>query len=160
MATAYKLRGTIAAAPALAAMGPGFEMSDIQDMVSLMTKVKAGATIAVSLVLALGLGSSAPVLAQSPLSGPPSSTSTVAPPWQNPDLAPQAAPQAPPPAAPPPVATNAPPPPPPLGSVSPIRAPGRPECREFQQTIMIGGQPQRAYGTACHQPDGTWKIVH
>jgi hypothetical protein len=32
-------------------------------------------------------------------------------------------------------------------------------CREFQETIMIGGKPQRAYGTACRQPDGTWKRV-
>ena len=32
-------------------------------------------------------------------------------------------------------------------------------CREFQETIMIDGKPQRAYGTACRQPDGTWKKV-
>lgn len=32
-------------------------------------------------------------------------------------------------------------------------------CREFQQTINVGGQPQQGYGTACRQPDGTWKIV-
>lgn len=32
-------------------------------------------------------------------------------------------------------------------------------CREFQQTITIGGQREQAYGTACRQPDGTWKIV-
>lgn len=32
-------------------------------------------------------------------------------------------------------------------------------CREFQQTISVGGREQSAYGTACRQPDGSWKIV-
>lgn len=32
-------------------------------------------------------------------------------------------------------------------------------CREFQQTIKVGGKSQQAYGTACQQPDGTWQIV-
>jgi surface antigen len=32
-------------------------------------------------------------------------------------------------------------------------------CREFQQTVTIGGKVQTAYGTACRQPDGNWKIV-
>jgi surface antigen len=32
-------------------------------------------------------------------------------------------------------------------------------CREFQQTVTIGGKTQQAYGTACRQPDGTWKVV-
>lgn len=32
-------------------------------------------------------------------------------------------------------------------------------CREFTQTITIAGQKQPAYGTACRQPDGSWKIV-
>lgn len=32
-------------------------------------------------------------------------------------------------------------------------------CREFQQSITIGGQTQDAYGTACRQPDGTWKVI-
>ncbi len=32
-------------------------------------------------------------------------------------------------------------------------------CREFQQTIIVGGQSQNAYGKACRQPDGSWKIV-
>lgn len=31
-------------------------------------------------------------------------------------------------------------------------------CREYQQTVTIGGKTQNAYGTACRQPDGTWKI--
>jgi surface antigen len=32
-------------------------------------------------------------------------------------------------------------------------------CREYQQTVVIGGEERQAYGTACRQPDGTWKIV-
>jgi surface antigen len=32
-------------------------------------------------------------------------------------------------------------------------------CREYQQTVIIGGQQEEAYGTACRQPDGSWKIV-
>lgn len=32
-------------------------------------------------------------------------------------------------------------------------------CREFQQTITVGGQSQQGYGTACRQPDGSWKVV-
>jgi hypothetical protein len=31
-------------------------------------------------------------------------------------------------------------------------------CREFEETVTIGGQPQQAYGTACRQPDGTWQL--
>lgn len=33
-------------------------------------------------------------------------------------------------------------------------------CREFTQTINIGSQKESAVGTACRQPDGTWKIVN
>lgn len=32
-------------------------------------------------------------------------------------------------------------------------------CREYQQTVIIGGEQQSAYGTACRQSDGSWKIV-
>ena len=32
------------------------------------------------------------------------------------------------------------------------------QCREFQQEVTIGGQAEQAYGTACLQPDGSWKI--
>jgi len=31
-------------------------------------------------------------------------------------------------------------------------------CREYKQTIIIGGEPQPSYGTACRRPDGTWQI--
>ena len=32
-------------------------------------------------------------------------------------------------------------------------------CREYIQTIIIGGEEQLGYGTACRRPDGTWVIV-
>jgi surface antigen len=48
------------------------------------------------------------------------------------------------------------------GTVTPVRdgtsSTGN-YCREFQQTITIGGQTEQAYGTACRQPDGSWQIV-
>lgn len=31
-------------------------------------------------------------------------------------------------------------------------------CREYTQTINVGGQTERAYGTACRQEDGSWEI--
>jgi surface antigen len=31
-------------------------------------------------------------------------------------------------------------------------------CREYQQTVTVGGKTQDAYGTACRQADGTWKV--
>lgn len=32
-------------------------------------------------------------------------------------------------------------------------------CREIQQAVKVGKDTHQAYGTACKQPDGTWKIV-
>lgn len=32
-------------------------------------------------------------------------------------------------------------------------------CREFQQSITISGKTEEAYGTACLQDDGSWKMV-
>ena len=31
-------------------------------------------------------------------------------------------------------------------------------CREYQTSITIGNQTQNGYGTACRQPDGSWRI--
>jgi surface antigen len=31
-------------------------------------------------------------------------------------------------------------------------------CREFQQTVVIGGRQEDAYGVACRQPDGSWEV--
>jgi len=33
-------------------------------------------------------------------------------------------------------------------------------CREYQSTVSVGGQPQPSYGTACLQPDGSWRVVN
>jgi surface antigen len=33
-------------------------------------------------------------------------------------------------------------------------------CREFTQEIWIGGRREEGYGTACREPDGSWKIVN
>jgi surface antigen len=33
------------------------------------------------------------------------------------------------------------------------------QTREYQTEIVIDGQPVPAYGTACLQADGSWKIV-
>ena len=32
-------------------------------------------------------------------------------------------------------------------------------CREYQMETEVGGRTQQAYGKACRQPDGAWKIV-
>ncbi len=48
------------------------------------------------------------------------------------------------------------------GTITPVRD-GRTQsggyCREYQQTIYVGGKQQSGYGTACQQPDGSWKVV-
>ncbi len=48
------------------------------------------------------------------------------------------------------------------GSVTPIRE-GRQAssgglCRQYKQTIVVDGQAETAYGTACQNPDGTWQL--
>jgi len=32
-------------------------------------------------------------------------------------------------------------------------------CREFQQTIVVGGRTEQGHGTACRQPDGSWRLM-
>lgn len=32
-------------------------------------------------------------------------------------------------------------------------------CREYQTSVTVGGRKQAAYGTACQQPDGSWKVI-
>ncbi len=73
---------------------------------------------------------------------------------------------------PPPAVIVAPPPPPavvyqqpaPTYYVTPQQAPAvaqqQPYCREYQKTVIIGGQPQPGFGTACLQPDGSWKAIN
>ena len=43
--------------------------------------------------------------------------------------------------------------------------PGRPykrgdiDCRDYTHTVYIDGRPQTMRGTACRNPDGTWRNV-
>jgi surface antigen len=32
-------------------------------------------------------------------------------------------------------------------------------CREYQTTVTVGGETQQAFGTACRQADGSWRVV-
>ncbi len=49
------------------------------------------------------------------------------------------------------------------GSITPVRE-GRTEdgdyCRQYQQTIVVDGQAETAYGIACKQDDGSWVLVN
>lgn len=48
------------------------------------------------------------------------------------------------------------------GEYVPLTDPRRTDdgyCREFQQHVVVGGRSEKAYGTACRQPDGTWQII-
>lgn len=46
-------------------------------------------------------------------------------------------------------------------SITPTRTypKGGTHCREYTSEVIVGGKREQAYGTACRQPDGTWKIV-
>ena len=33
-------------------------------------------------------------------------------------------------------------------------------CREYTQTINVGGKTEKGYGTACRQPDGAWEVIN
>ncbi len=47
------------------------------------------------------------------------------------------------------------------GTVTPTREGTGPKgeyCREYQQTVTIGGKTEQSYGNACRQPDGSWKV--
>ena len=49
------------------------------------------------------------------------------------------------------------------GTVTPVRTYRTASgvyCREYQQTITVGGKTESGYGRACRQPDGTWRIVN
>jgi len=48
------------------------------------------------------------------------------------------------------------------GSTTPTRTYETAEgpCREYQTSVVIDGRTQTAYGTACRQPDGSWKVVN
>lgn len=50
------------------------------------------------------------------------------------------------------------------GTVTPVRE-GRSSqtgatCREYQTTVNVDGRSEQGFGTACQQPDGSWKVVN
>ncbi len=48
------------------------------------------------------------------------------------------------------------------GSITPTRTINENDgtvCREYTQTISIGGKSQQAFGKACRQSDGSWQIA-
>jgi surface antigen len=49
------------------------------------------------------------------------------------------------------------------GTITPMRTfqtASNEYCREFQQTVVIGGEEEQAHGTACRQSNGSWRIVN
>lgn len=50
------------------------------------------------------------------------------------------------------------------GSVTPVRegrtADNNSYCREYKQTIVVDGQAETAYGTACQDTNGEWRLVN
>ena len=49
------------------------------------------------------------------------------------------------------------------GSVTPVRTfqnTAGAYCREFQQSVVTGGQTQEGNSTACRQPDGSWRTTN
>jgi hypothetical protein len=66
---------------------------------------------------------------------------------------------------PPPPVYYVPPPvyqivPPPIYTSGPTSTPPQQQaCHEYQSTAVIDGKPQPIVGTACLQPDGTWRIA-
>lgn len=48
------------------------------------------------------------------------------------------------------------------GAVTPIRESHNPYgqyCREYRQTATIGRQTEEIFGTACQEPDGSWRVA-
>ena len=50
----------------------------------------------------------------------------------------------------------------PAPTYAPTYAPPAPRgnCREYQSTAMVNGAVVPTYGTACQQPDGTWRLIN
>jgi len=57
-----------------------------------------------------------------------------------------------------PAGTAVPSEPPGSAATAPPPATAPDQCREFTETVIIGGRPQKAYGRACPQSDGTWRV--
>lgn len=49
------------------------------------------------------------------------------------------------------------------GTITPTRdgysSSGR-YCREYQQTVTVGGRKETAYGQACQSPNGDWEVMN
>jgi surface antigen len=48
------------------------------------------------------------------------------------------------------------------GSITPSNYYQNPQgqyCREYTQSIVVGGQKKEGFGKACRQQDGTWQII-
>ena len=49
------------------------------------------------------------------------------------------------------------------GTVTPTRtyaSAGGLDCREYRHEVVVDGRPEAVYGTACREPDGTWRIAN
>lgn len=46
------------------------------------------------------------------------------------------------------------------GTITPTKttSSGGTYCREFTQSINVGGKVEKGYGTACRQEDGSWQV--
>jgi hypothetical protein len=62
--------------------------------------------------------------------------------------------------APPPPVVYAPAPIDAVPASAPYRTSDGRYCREYQAQVVVGGVPQPSYGTACQQPDGSWRVVN
>lgn len=45
-----------------------------------------------------------------------------------------------------------------FGVATAATAQDAPYCREYQRKVTVGGKVVDSYGTACMQPDGSWKL--
>jgi hypothetical protein len=50
--------------------------------------------------------------------------------------------------------------PPPAAAPSSAYQPAGQTCRQYQTTVTVDGQTQPGFGTACLQPDGTWRMIN
>jgi|SRR5690606_6680880 len=48
-----------------------------------------------------------------------------------------------------------------FGTVTPTRTykTAERDCRDFEQTVVVDGQQETVIGTACREPDGTWRVL-
>tara|TARA_R110000787_G_scaffold99110_8_gene203617 strand:- start:356 stop:751 length:396 start_codon:yes stop_codon:yes gene_type:complete len=47
----------------------------------------------------------------------------------------------------------------PVAAPAPVQVQSDTQCREYNATAVIDGRRVPVYGTACRQPDGSWRIV-